>query len=113
MLARQRQERILDQVRLSGGARVSDLVELLDVSDMTIRRDIAALAERGLVTRVHGGAVGVRGTTRTDELAGSCVPDHDLARLRGGVDPRDECHDAQPLAPSACSRASWLSRTKP
>ncbi|NLT53530.1 MAG: DeoR/GlpR transcriptional regulator [Actinomycetales bacterium] len=63
MLARQRQERILDQVRLSGGARVSDLVELLDVSDMTIRRDIAALAERGLVTRVHGGAVAVTGSS--------------------------------------------------
>ena len=59
MLARQRQQRILDQVRLSGGARVSDLVELLEVSDMTVRRDIAALARRGLVTRVHGGAIAV------------------------------------------------------
>ncbi len=57
MLARQRQERILDQVRASGGVRVSDLVDLLGVSDMTIRRDIAMLARRGLVARVHGGAI--------------------------------------------------------
>src|SRR6185312_10545467 len=56
MLARQRQEVILDEVRTTGGVRVSELVERLGVSDMTIRRDIEALAERGLVTRVHGGA---------------------------------------------------------
>lgn len=56
-LASQRQERILEQVRQDGAARVSDLVDRLGVSDMTIRRDIAALAGRGLVSRVHGGAV--------------------------------------------------------
>lgn len=56
MLARQRQELILDAVRTTGGARVSELVDRLGVSDMTVRRDIEALATRGLVTRVHGGA---------------------------------------------------------
>ena len=56
MLARQRQELILDAVRTTGGARVSDLVDTLGVSDMTVRRDIEVLAGRGLVTRVHGGA---------------------------------------------------------
>jgi DeoR/GlpR family transcriptional regulator of sugar metabolism len=61
VLARQRQERILEEVRVRGGARVSDLVELLAVSDMTVRRDIAALARRGLVARVHGGATAVSG----------------------------------------------------
>jgi DeoR/GlpR family transcriptional regulator of sugar metabolism len=61
VLARQRQERILEQVRVTGGARVSDLVDLLGVSDMTIRRDIVALARRGLVARVHGGATALEG----------------------------------------------------
>lgn len=56
MLARQRQELILDAVRTTGGARVSELVDTLGVSDMTVRRDIEVLAGRGLVTRVHGGA---------------------------------------------------------
>lgn len=56
MLARQRQELILDAVRTTGGARVSELVDTLGVSDMTVRRDIEMLAGRGLVTRVHGGA---------------------------------------------------------
>jgi DeoR/GlpR family transcriptional regulator of sugar metabolism len=59
MLARQRQELILDAVRTTGGARVSELVERLGVSDMTVRRDIEVLATRGLVARVHGGATAV------------------------------------------------------
>jgi DeoR/GlpR family transcriptional regulator of sugar metabolism len=56
VLARQRQERILEALRASGGVRVSDLTEELQVSYMTIRRDLDALAERGLVEKVHGGA---------------------------------------------------------
>lgn len=56
MLASQRRATILEHVR-SGGAKVSELVELLDVSDMTIRRDIELLASKGLVVKVHGGAL--------------------------------------------------------
>lgn len=55
-LARQRQQEILDRLRREGGVRVTELVETLGVSDMTVRRDIAQLADRGLVVRVHGGA---------------------------------------------------------
>jgi DeoR/GlpR family transcriptional regulator of sugar metabolism len=62
VLAQQRQASILDRVRREGGARVADLVRVLGVSDMTIRRDIEALAERGLVAKVHGGAIAVEGT---------------------------------------------------
>ena len=49
MLARQRQERILEALRASGGVRVADLTEQLQVSYMTIRRDLDAWAEQGLV----------------------------------------------------------------
>jgi DeoR/GlpR family transcriptional regulator of sugar metabolism len=56
MLARQRQALILDLVRQVGAVRVADLVRDLEVSDMTVRRDLEALAEQGLVERVHGGA---------------------------------------------------------
>ncbi len=61
MLARQRQEQILDRIHRTGGARVADLVDELGVSDMTVRRDISALARAGLVTRVHGGATATGG----------------------------------------------------
>jgi len=66
VLARQRQEAILRQVDRTGGARVSDLVDLLGVSDMTVRRDIEALAVNGLVLKVHGGAAAAVGRS-TDE----------------------------------------------
>ncbi|GHS84981.1 DeoR family transcriptional regulator [Actinomycetota bacterium] len=68
MLASQRQDRILADVRALGAVRVADLVEQLDVSDMTVRRDIAELARAGLVRRVHGGAVAPDAAGRpTDE----------------------------------------------
>jgi DeoR/GlpR family transcriptional regulator of sugar metabolism len=57
LLARQRQNHILMTVSQHGGARVADMVDQLGVSEMTIRRDITSLVKRGLVARVHGGAV--------------------------------------------------------
>src|ERR671935_1827188 len=56
MLAGQRQLLILEEVRRRGAVRVSELTELLAVSDMTIRRDLDVLAAAGLVDKVHGGA---------------------------------------------------------
>ena len=59
MLAQQRQAAILDRVRAAGGVRVSELATEYGVSDMTIRRDLEALADRGLLAKVHGGATTV------------------------------------------------------
>jgi DeoR/GlpR family transcriptional regulator of sugar metabolism len=56
VLAKQRQSMILEHVRRSGGVRVSELTELLSVSDMTVRRDLDVLARHGLIEKVHGGA---------------------------------------------------------
>jgi DeoR/GlpR family transcriptional regulator of sugar metabolism len=56
MLARQRQSFILDRVREDGAVRVAELVRELGVSDMTVRRDLEVLHERGLLEKVHGGA---------------------------------------------------------
>lgn len=66
MLAQQRQAAILDLIRRHGGVRVSQLVGQFGVSDMTIRRDLEALAERGLVDKVHGGAT-IAGPGSTEE----------------------------------------------
>jgi DeoR/GlpR family transcriptional regulator of sugar metabolism len=57
VLAQQRQERILAELRRSGAVRVADLTDLLGVSDMTIRRDLEQLAGDGVARKVHGGAV--------------------------------------------------------
>jgi DeoR/GlpR family transcriptional regulator of sugar metabolism len=61
MLARQRQAIILERVREDGAVRVADLVRELGVSDMTVRRDLEILDERGLLEKVHGGATAVAG----------------------------------------------------
>src|SRR6266545_3061109 len=66
MLAGERQLLILEQVRLRGAVRVAELTELLDVSDMTVRRDLDVLAASGLVDKVHGGAT-VPGRLSADE----------------------------------------------
>jgi DeoR/GlpR family transcriptional regulator of sugar metabolism len=42
---------------------VADLVETLGVSDMTIRRDLELLHERGLLEKVHGGAAAIEGSS--------------------------------------------------
>ena len=63
-LARQRHEVILSEVRDRGAVRVSDLAARLGVSDMTVRRDLDALDEAGLIAKVHGGA-----TSTTDRSA--------------------------------------------
>jgi DeoR/GlpR family transcriptional regulator of sugar metabolism len=62
-LARQRQTQILERVREEGAVRVADLVRSLGVSDMTIRRDLEVLHERGLLEKVHGGATAIEGSS--------------------------------------------------
>lgn len=59
LLAEQRRAVILAEVRRHGGARVNELTRKLQVSDMTVRRDLDALARQGLLEKVHGGAVPV------------------------------------------------------
>jgi DeoR/GlpR family transcriptional regulator of sugar metabolism len=56
MLAVQRHRLIVEELRRRGAVRVSDLTRMLAVSEMTIRRDLDALAGAGLLEKVHGGA---------------------------------------------------------
>jgi DeoR/GlpR family transcriptional regulator of sugar metabolism len=59
LLAEQRRALILEEVRRRGGVRVNELTRKLGVSDMTVRRDLDALARQGVLEKVHGGAVPV------------------------------------------------------
>lgn len=77
MLAAQRQTRILEEIQRAGGIRVNDLTKLLGVSDMTVRRDLDVLANRGLITKVHGGAT-VRQSGSTDEPAFTVKAEREL-----------------------------------
>jgi len=57
MLARLRRQRILEELQATGGLRLTELAGALEVSEMTVRRDLDSLQADGLVERVHGGAV--------------------------------------------------------
>ncbi len=56
-LTEQRRRRILEELRRRGAVRTIELARAFSVSPMTIRNDLAALARKGLIERVHGGAV--------------------------------------------------------
>lgn len=60
MLERERQTFIMKLVEERAFVSVTELLSILDVSEATIRRDITALAERGEVRRIRGGAETLR-----------------------------------------------------
>ncbi|MDT5176530.1 MAG: hypothetical protein QOJ95_728, partial [Mycobacterium sp.] len=57
MLAAERRSAILRALQSGGAVRVADLAAELDVSEMTVRRDLDALDAQDLLRKVHGGAV--------------------------------------------------------
>ena len=61
MLPAERRKLILEMVDTQHSVSVADLCERMDVSEMTIRRDLRLLSDEGLLKRVHGGAVSRRG----------------------------------------------------
>jgi DeoR family glycerol-3-phosphate regulon repressor len=52
-----RQSEILDRARRAGRVDVDSLAEAFEVTPQTIRKDLNDLCERGMLQRVHGGAV--------------------------------------------------------
>jgi DeoR/GlpR family transcriptional regulator of sugar metabolism len=62
MLAAERLHKIVEMVNERGSIRVSELSDLLGVTEETIRRDLDKLEGEGKLLRSHGGAVSVRDT---------------------------------------------------
>lgn len=52
-----RKDKILELLASKGKVRVTELSELFGVSEVTVRMDLADLEARGLLSRVHGGAM--------------------------------------------------------
>lgn len=57
MLKKERHDAIMRQINLHNRVLTSDLVQLLDVSEDTIRRDLQELSDGKLLYKVHGGAL--------------------------------------------------------
>jgi len=69
----ERREWILNELRRAGSVRVVELAKTLGVADLTIRRDLRDLADKGLITRVHGGAT-LRSRLDTTVPVGTHLP---------------------------------------
>ena len=57
MLTEERHRLILNELNIKKSLSVSELCSLLEASESTVRRDLNYLAERGLLVKVHGGAM--------------------------------------------------------
>lgn len=57
MLVNERRSRLQEMVRRRRFASLPELVEELDVSESTVRRDLEWLEEQGIAKRIHGGAL--------------------------------------------------------
>lgn len=57
MLAKERQNEIMELLKNNKIIKITDIVKLFQVSHETVRRDLEALQEQNLVRRVYGGAI--------------------------------------------------------
>ena len=55
-----RQKRIVELIQRDGHVRVLDLSKSLNVSEITIRRDLAMMEAKNLLERTHGGAISTK-----------------------------------------------------
>jgi DeoR/GlpR family transcriptional regulator of sugar metabolism len=67
--AAERRSQIAQMVLENGKVLVSALVEQFRVTETSIRRDLTLLEENGRLKRVHGGAIPIPGSSRTDSFA--------------------------------------------
>ena len=84
MLAAERQSIIVELIHENGSVQVEELALQLNVSPMTIRRDLMKLQEDNKVERCHGGAVAKQEVTYEDKqtshkeekkkIARTCLP---------------------------------------
>ncbi|MGE5073017.1 MAG: DeoR family transcriptional regulator, partial [Anaerolineae bacterium] len=81
--AAERRSQIAQMVMEKGRVLVSDLVNQFDVTETSIRRDLTLLEESHRLKRIHGGAIPVPGSSRTDSF-GEKIQLHIKAKERIG-----------------------------
>lgn len=57
MIADERKQEILDLLKKHGTVRVSELSQLFNVSEVTVRNYLTDMESKGLLSRTHGGAI--------------------------------------------------------
>ncbi|CUH81167.1 Glycerol-3-phosphate regulon repressor [Tritonibacter multivorans] len=96
-----RQAQIAEIVRDQGHAKVDDLATQFSVSTQTIRKDINAMCEKGLLRRVHGGV----------ELSPTTADHYDLRRVLNFSVKREIGQAAAALIPNEATVAVSIGTT--
>lgn len=78
MLKRERLQKIIEKVNINGIVTVNEIMEELDVSDMTVRRDLDELDKAGLLIRIHGGAQKVNASPTPQNYEKSNTEKYDI-----------------------------------
>ncbi|MBR6703824.1 MAG: DeoR/GlpR transcriptional regulator [Lachnospiraceae bacterium] len=98
----ERRQKIAEYINERSKMKVGELARLLEVSEVTIRADLADLEAKGLLSRVHGGAVSSYKTyynmdmqqrlaanreskERIAEKVAEMIEDHDTVMLNSGT----------------------------
>lgn len=116
---RDRQQKILDEFRLSPSVRLGDLAEHYAVTKETIRRDIDELSAQGLLARTYGGAsllnrepglnertrVNPEGRRRMAALAADLIADSAIVMIDTGSTMIHVCERLALLVPNTGSIA--------
>ncbi len=97
----ERQAQVAEIVREQGHAKVDDLARLFGVTAQTIRKDINAMCERGLLRRVHGGV----------ELSPVSADHYELRRVLNIVSKRMIGQAAAQIIPNGSSVAVSIGTT--
>lgn len=90
----ERRQRILSRARRDGRVEVGSLALELEVAAETVRRDLRILVDRGVLQRVHGGAVPVESAGFEISLAHR-VASHASERRRIAVAAAQRLHGAE------------------
>jgi DeoR family fructose operon transcriptional repressor len=90
----ERRQRILSLARRDGRVDVGSLARELEVAVETVRHDLRTLVDRGVLQRVHGGAIPVESAGFETSLAHR-VGSHASERRRIAVAPAQRLHGAE------------------
>jgi DeoR family fructose operon transcriptional repressor len=102
LIPAQRRERIQEYLAIHQIVRTADLMDLLETSEATVRRDLEWLEQKGILERTHGGAVLSQRMLfeqeyqqraqhhpdekkRIGELAASLIEDGDIVFINSGT----------------------------
>lgn len=103
MLAEERKSKIVDMVNENKAITAAELMQEFNASEATIRRDLTELDKKGLISKVHGGAVTIQAQIMIDnkvseraelnqeekqaiaKYAAGLIQDHDLVFLDAGT----------------------------